>query len=212
MATDDLSTPTKTPSSPHSSSASSSPIPQSLLSPTSSTPPSSSSTSSVLTTSAAISVAPVLGVARDCASPHKLSPVPHLHTPQQQLPHQPPAAHQKPPQTPKKSSFSISSILGEDENSNQHKRNDRPRGDENDDKEGCDKSKRSDDDEDDDCRQEAVVTSISDLYHRFQVYSDQARLGQGLASRAANFGLWYPWYPGIIASQHGDGEFSLAFI
>lgn len=103
------------------------------------------------------------------------------------------------PNPPKKSSFSISSILGEDKVSDDFKPtsgNDKHEDNIDDD---CDKPT-------DDASKEAVVTSISDLYHRFQLYSDQARLGPGLASRAAGFGLWYPWYPGLITSPHSDSE------
>ncbi|RUS84269.1 hypothetical protein EGW08_007962 [Elysia chlorotica] len=200
MATDDVFTPSKTPPSPQSSSASTSPPRQPLSSPQISAAPTSLS----LSPSSVISAAPATIIIRDRSPTHRVSP--SRQTPPLQQP-PPPAPPQSTPPTTKKSSFSISSILGEDENSNDRKRSERRRDIEGSDKGLYEKSKKlDDDDDDDDCRREAVVTSISDLYHRFQMYSDQARLGQGLASRAANFGLWYPWYPGIIAPPHGDGH------
>ncbi|KAI8774846.1 homeobox protein HMX3 [Biomphalaria glabrata] len=105
----------------------------------------------------------------------------------------------------KKSSFSISSILGEDKTDGARRSPSHGDGRRDDDTEDsvCERTRR-------DASKEAVVTSISDLYQRFQLYSDQARLAPGLASRAASFGLWYPWYPGLITSQHSDGSHPLA--
>ena len=51
-------------------------------------------------------------------------------------------------------------------------------------------------------RPPAVVTSISELYQRFQLYQDRL---PGLPARTPGLGLWYSWYPGLIPPS--DGKF-----
>ncbi|XP_067657160.1 homeobox protein HMX3-like [Haliotis asinina] len=81
-----------------------------------------------------------------------------------------------PVSVPPKSSFSISSILGNDSD----KKEDKPL-------EAEDKTKETKD---------AVISSISDIYAKYQAYSDAA-----LTARASSFNFWYPWYSSFVHSQ-----------
>ena len=85
---------------------------------------------------------------------------------------------ESPPKSPApsvpRSSFSISSILGDTEKKEE-------KTDENDEK-SCESK-------------DAIISSISDIYSKYQVLSDAA-----LAARPG-FNFWYPWYSSFMQSQ-----------